>query len=67
MKHHKMLFDTSIALGGKRYSYDTVTATVQGEELWKEHYGSAAWHDVTVRKRRYDPWHILCPGIKMWD
>ena len=67
MKHQKMLFDQSVALGGKRYSYDTVTANVTGEAAWQHHYGTNTWHDVCVSKRRYDPLHVLCPGIKMWD
>ena len=67
MKHQTMLFHESTALGGKRYSYDTVTASVCGETAWRQHFGTNPWHDIVVRKRCFDPLHVLCPGIKMWD
>ena len=60
------MYQLSVALGGKRYSYDTVTSEVSGGE-WKSHYGDDAWEKLRAAKREYDPYHILCPGIKMWE
>mmetsp|Transcript_40624 Transcript_40624/g.85318 ORF Transcript_40624/g.85318 Transcript_40624/m.85318 type:complete len:1056 (-) Transcript_40624:209-3376(-) len=65
--HHRQLYRLSNALGGKRYSYDTITSEVCGQKEWKEHYGDETWEQLRAAKRRYDPYHIFCPGVKMWD
>ena len=64
--HHRSLYSLTKSLGGKRYSYCTITSEVIGEEEWKQHYGERVWKDLRVAKRKYDPHHVLCPGIKMW-
>ena len=64
--HHRDLYKLSISLGGKRYSYDTITNEVSGEKEWKEHFGSS-WENLVLAKRKHDPHHVLCPGIKMWS
>ena len=66
-KHHFQLYEYAISLGGKRYSYDTVTADVKGEAQWKKHYGDEVWHKICIAKRKYDPHHMLCPGIPIWE
>ena len=66
-KHHRFLYNHSISVGGKRYSYDTITNEVRGEALWKEHYGEYTWHQICTSKRAYDPLHVLSPGVHMWD
>ena len=65
--HHRKLFQTSQQLGGKRYSYDTLTNEVRGEAAWKEHYGAVEWEKICVAKRLYDPFHLLGSGVAMWD
>ena len=65
--HHRQLFETSQALGGKRYSYDTLTNEVRGEAAWKKHYGAVEWETICVAKRLYDPFHLLGSGVAMWD
>lgn len=65
--HHRKLHSLSSKLGGKRYSYDTITAEVQGPTAWKDHIGcETAWESLVNAKRRFDPNHILCPGVNMW-
>ena len=64
--HHRELYTLSNDLGGKRYSYDTITAEVKGEEAWKAHYGDETWKGLVSAKRKFDPDHILCPGVNMW-
>merc|ERR1712151_940689 len=64
--HHSKLYTTSIDLGGKRYSYDTITAEVKGEDAWKAHYGDETWKGLVLAKRKFDPDHILSPGVNMW-
>ena len=66
--HHRDLYKLgiSISLGGKRYSYDTITNEVSGEKEWKEHFGSS-WENLVLAKHKHDPHHVLCPGIKMWS
>ena len=65
--HHRKLHSLSLSLGGKRYSYDTITNEVRGETAWKAHIGSeATWKSLVEAKRRFDPNHILCPGVHMW-
>ena len=61
------IFRHAIELGAKRYSYDTVTSLVKGEQSWKEHFGKKQWHNICRAKQKYDPFHILGPGIYMWD
>lgn len=65
--HHRGLYQLSNRIGGKRYSYDTITSEVSGESAWRDHYGDAAWELLCKSKRQNDPYHIFCPGIKMWD
>lgn len=61
------MYQLSIALGGKRYSYDTITNEVTGDE-WAAHFGDDAWSKLRAAKRKYDPHHMLCAGIpKMWE
>ena len=64
-EHHRSLYRQSNSLGGKRYSYDTITSKVDGSG-WRAHFGEATWEKLRAAKRLYDPNHILCPGIKMW-
>mmetsp|Transcript_24366 Transcript_24366/g.37055 ORF Transcript_24366/g.37055 Transcript_24366/m.37055 type:complete len:1065 (+) Transcript_24366:1685-4879(+) len=65
--HHRKLYSLSIKIGGKRYSYDTITAEVKGEKAWKEHFGChETWERLVLQKRKFDPNHILCPGVDMW-
>lgn len=63
--HTLTVYQLSLELGGKRYSYDTVTSEVAAD-AWKEHFGADVWMELRAAKRAYDPNHILCPGIKMW-
>ena len=65
-EHHRSLYRSSNSLGGKRYSYDTITSEVDGSE-WRNHFGEATWEKLRAVKRLYDPNHMLCPGIKMWE
>jgi len=65
-KHHSHLHEYALSVGGKRYSYDTVTSTMRGESVWKEHYGAAVWHRMCLAKREYDPFHILGAGVHIW-
>ena len=65
-EHHRSLYRLSNSLGGKRYSYDTVTSEVDGSE-WRDHFGEVTWEKLRATKRLYDPNHILCPGIKLWE
>ena len=65
-EHHRSLYRLSTSLGGKRYSYDTITSEVGGSE-WRNHFGEATWEKLRAAKRLYDPNHMLCPGIKMWN
>jgi len=69
IKHHRKLFKSACSskMGGKRYSYDTITSEVRGEDAWQSHYGSATWYQVCLAKREFDPYHILGRGIGMWD
>lgn len=64
--HHRKLYKLSLTLGAKRYSYDTITSEVCGESVWKDHYGEETWRLLCTAKRKYDPFHTLCPGVKMW-
>lgn len=64
--HHRALYSLSTALGGKRYSYDTITSEVKGEAAWKEHFREDNWRRLVLAKRKFDPNHILCPGVDMW-
>lgn len=66
-EHHRSLYQLSNSLGGKRYSYDTITSEVAGSSEWKAHFGEATWKKLHAAKRLYDPNHMLCPGIKMWE
>jgi len=65
--HHRSLHALSNALGGKRYSYDTITSEVKGENSWKQHFGEETWRGLVAAKRKFDPNHILCPGIPIWS
>ena len=65
--HHRGLFASSQSLGGKRYSYDTLTNDVRGEAAWKKHYGPVEWERICSAKKLYDPFHTLSPGVAMWD
>lgn len=64
--HHRSLHYLTKSLGGKRYSYCTITSEVIGEVEWKQHYGESVWENLRVAKRKYDPYHVFYPGIKMW-
>ena len=64
--HHRDLYELSSSLGAKRYSYCTITSEVCGETEWKSHYGQNTWQSLCAAKRKYDPYHLLCPGVKMW-
>ena len=64
--HHRSLYKLSKTLGGKRYSYDTISNEVIGSEAMREHYGQEVWERLRAAKRQYDAYHILCPGINMW-
>ena len=66
--HHRKLYSLSTKLGGKRYSYDTITAEVKGETEWKAHFGfQETWNKLVLQKRKFDPKHILCPGVDMFS
>lgn len=39
---HRLLYQHSKSMGGKRYNYDTLTSE-QSEEEWKDHYGEDIW------------------------
>jgi len=63
----RKLHDYAMDIGGsKRYSYDTVTATITGEK-WRTHFGEQPWRTICAAKRRFDPDHIFTPGLHMWD
>lgn len=67
--HHRSLYKLSAKLGGKRYSYDTITSEVTGEEACRDHYGEAVWERLRAAKRKYDP-YLYCAlvsrcGIKI--
>ncbi len=64
--HHRGLYALSTKLGGKRYNYDTITNEVKGEKAWRDHFGDETWERFVAVKRKYDPEHFLCPGVKMW-
>lgn len=67
--HHRRLYSSSCSSvnGGKRYSYDTITNEVRGENAWKAHHGTSIWHQMCLAKREYDPHHILGRGVGIWD
>ena len=64
-EHHRRLYTSSCSSvnGGKRYSYDTITNEVRGENEWKAHHGTSIWHQMCLTKREYDPHHILGRGV----
>jgi alanine transaminase len=56
--HHRNLYEHSKSMGGKRYSYDTLTSE-QSEDEWKDHYGEETWGCIIEGKRKFDPYHIF--------
>lgn len=67
-QHHRSLYQSATTtLGGKRYSYDTITTEVLGESAWKRHHGDLTWHQMCVAKRRYDPFDIFGSGLHIWE
>ena len=57
-QHLRGLHQHADILGGKRYSYDTITSE-QSEEEWKRHFGEDTWSRVVEGKRKYDPFLIF--------
>ena len=49
--HHRSLYQLSNALGGKCYSYDTITSEVSGETAWRDHYGEGTREHLCAAKR----------------
>lgn len=66
--HHRTLYQYSLELGGKRYSYDTITNEIRGQDQWKAHYGEELWSRIIEMKQKYDPFHTFCSvGVDMFD
>ena len=64
--HHKMLHEHSTSIGGKRYSYDTITSDIKGE-AWKKHYGESVWEQIIQSKQKYDPYFLFkSMGVQMF-
>ena len=65
--HHKLLYEHSKSIGGKRYSYDTVTSDVKGSIAWKEHFGESVWKQIVDSKCKHDPYFLFCSrGVEMF-
>ena len=55
---NRTLFDRAVALGGKRYPFDSVPMT---KHDWQKHY-QRLWGAFVSSKRHFDPDGILTPG-----
>lgn len=66
--HQRMLYEHARVMGGKRYSYDTITSEIRNEDEWKEHYGEITWKRIIAGKQKYDPYHIFhSAGVNMFN
>mmetsp|Transcript_15045 Transcript_15045/g.23346 ORF Transcript_15045/g.23346 Transcript_15045/m.23346 type:complete len:203 (-) Transcript_15045:18-626(-) len=66
--HQRMLYEHARVMGGKRYSYDTITNEIRNEDEWKEHYGETTWKRIIAGKQKYDPYHIFhSSGVNMFN
>ena len=55
---NRTLFERAVALGGKRYPFDSVPMT---RHDWQKHY-QPLWGAFVSAKRHFDPAEILTPG-----
>ena len=55
---NRALFERAVALGGKRYPFDSVPTT---KHDWQKHY-QPLWGAFVSAKRHFDPDEILTPG-----
>lgn len=55
---NRILFERAVALGGKRYPFDSVPMT---KHDWQKHY-QPLWGAFVSAKRHFDPAEILTPG-----
>lgn len=65
--HHRTLYQHSKSIGGKRYSYDTITSE-QSQDEWKDHYGEETWRQIIAGKRKFDPYNLFqSTGINFFE
>jgi len=58
IEDNRTLFERAVALGGKRYPFDSVPMT---RHDWQKHY-QPLWGAFVSAKRHFDPDEILTPG-----
>lgn len=58
IEDNRTLFERTVALGGKRYPFDSVPMT---RHDWQKHY-QPLWGAFVSAKRHFDPDEILTPG-----
>jgi FAD/FMN-containing dehydrogenase len=59
---NERLVDRCMAVGGKIYP---PLAPGLSRDKWERHYG-ATWQRFAAAKKRFDPHHVLTPGIDLF-